>query len=88
MTVGWTGRFMPNNPHLAARAPPNTARGMGKGTVAIAVAIAVVISKLRWQLRSQLGVLRTAPPSPRIPERARPHARRFASRRAGKPRFF
>ena len=48
---------MHSTPHLAARVPPNTARGMGKGKVAIAVAIAVATSKLRWQLRPQLGVL-------------------------------
>ena len=64
MTVGWTGRFMPNNPHLAARVPPNTARRMGKGKVAVAVAIAVATSKLRWQLRSQLGVLEGSPVPP------------------------
>ena len=40
MTAGWAGQFMPNSPHLAARAPPNTARGMGKGE--------------KWQLRSRL----------------------------------
>ena len=57
MTTGWAGQLMPNIPHLAARAPPNTGRGMGKGKVAIAVAITVATSKLRWQLRSQVGVL-------------------------------
>ena len=40
MTVGWTGRFMPNNPHLAARVPPNTARAAWE--------------KGQWQLRLQL----------------------------------
>ena len=73
---------MPNTPHLAARAPPNTARGMGKGKVAIAVAIAVVISKLRWQLRSQLGVLSIARASHACNVRVSPWVWGADSRRA------